>query len=91
MSHNVEGPTRPIPKWLVSARNGLYVENGVAPSLWRPFGVHHARQVGSAVTACGLPAFGWQLFWDLPFPSHVDAACVECRVVVLRSDFSMVG
>jgi hypothetical protein len=91
MASSLEDPTPSIPTWLVTAPNGLYVENGIAPSLWRPFGNHHARQVGSTATACGMAAYGWQLFWDLPFPSQLEVTCGECRTAVLKSEFRKVG
>lgn len=31
----------------------------------RPYATAHARKVGASTTACGLPAAGWPILWEL--------------------------
>lgn len=60
----------------VSAKEGIRL----------PYGVQHARQVGSRLTACGLAAIGWELFWDQSFPDRSTSPCPECVHVVARTE-----
>jgi hypothetical protein len=80
MSDTTNVTARPLPTWLVSARNGWRdFGPGRRPSKWRPYGVQHARQVGALLTACGEPAADWEMFWDLPFPAEPRLTCSDCR------------
>ena len=49
-----------------------------------PFGVRHAREVGRSVTACGLLARNWPMFWEMPFAPEVPGRCAECADAVVR-------
>jgi len=93
---------RALPSYFVSARHGTLVHPPTGGSLWRPFGVHHARRVGEPTTACGLTALDWRIFWEMPFPgsgsdpSSSVETCEECLVVVSfmeeqRRNFSDLG
>lgn len=73
---------RGIPTWFASAPHGRYVLSSGAVPLWRPYGIHHARQVGASRTACGRGALGWELFWEVPFPDYTAETCRECALVV---------
>jgi hypothetical protein len=42
-----------------------------------PFGVGHIRKVGSNVTACGLNATSWMIFWTTPV-DDVENFCLDC-------------
>jgi hypothetical protein len=64
------------PAYLVSAPHALVPEIGA--DLKRPYGVWHARQVGSLQTACGQSAVTWRYFWTLDFSQAGAAACSEC-------------
>lgn len=68
--------------WFVSAPHGRLTRNNPGEPRWVPFGKAHARQVGSSFTACGQPALGWKLFWDMPFPDSDAETCAECRELV---------
>ena len=84
MSKHMAGLKRVLPTWFVSSRNGCYVV-GAQASAWRPYGTHHARRVGSIVTACGVSAVGWEFFWDMPFrfPRPVPTTtCHDCLAAV---------
>jgi hypothetical protein len=63
-----------VPRWFVSAPHRVSRQDDA-----EPYGVHHAREVGSSRTACGAPALGWPFFWDSRFVASVDAcgACVR--------------
>ncbi|HSV40350.1 MAG TPA: hypothetical protein VLI04_16430 [Nocardioidaceae bacterium] len=75
--------TQVVPTWMVSARNGHRVRGGGAEGgRWVPYGLQHARQVGSSTTACGIGAVEWQIFWELQFPGARGATCPDCRRVV---------
>ena len=83
MSDTALSTIRPLPTWLVSARNGCHeLGPGGRPSRWRPYGLQHARQVGALVTACGEPAADWEMFWDMPFPAEPRITCADCRLLV---------
>jgi hypothetical protein len=73
-----------LPTWLVSSRNGVVLLRDGDGASWRPFGVHHARSVGSPLTACGEGALGWELFWDMPFPAEESGSCVACLDAIQR-------
>lgn len=76
-------PPRALPEWLVSsphARRPPHPDDR-AP---RPYGLHHARRVGSPYTACGLPAQGWPFFWDLPFGRDLTSSCPACVDAIRR-------
>ena len=64
--------------WAVSARHRSSA--AVKPAL--PFGVWHARQPGDPFTACGLPAAGWPIFWELTFAQGRSKMCAECQAVM---------
>jgi hypothetical protein len=85
MSGTPPSTVRRLPTWLVSAPHGQHIDAPGFQTLWRPFGTHHARKVGSSRTACGLVALGWQLFWDMPFPNEMSVTCVECRAAVVNA------
>ena len=83
MSETIETKKQVVPTWFVSARNGRRTASSQGRTWqWRPFGLHHARQVGRPVTACGVLAAEWQLFWDMPFPAEPGSTCPDCRRVV---------
>ena len=82
MSAKIRPAARVLPSYFVSARHGTFVHDNGGTS-WQPFGVQHARKVGSPFTACGLGALDWRIFWELPFLSApAAAACEECMVAV---------
>jgi hypothetical protein len=70
-----------LPEWLVSSRHARTPRPSDAAS--RPYGLQHARRVGSAYTACGLPALGWRYFWDMRFGEEPDSTCAECLYAVV--------
>ena len=71
--------------WLVSARNRITVGNWERTE-WRPYGQHHARKVGSLMTACGASAVEWPMFWDMEFDAGDPKACPECARAVARAE-----
>jgi len=82
MHESTENTAQIAPTWMVSARNGQYVREASGTSAWVPFGLQHARQVGSATTACGLASFEWQIFWELRFPAERGPSCPDCKRIV---------
>jgi hypothetical protein len=71
-----------LPIWYVTSSHGTRIANPSGPAQWQPYGLHHARQAGSIVTACGLWAAEWQIFWDLAFPSAPGQT--TCRMCLHR-------
>jgi hypothetical protein len=71
-----------FPKWLVTSRNGRFERTEPGEVRWAPFGVRHARQVGSGWTACGQPAIEWKFFWDMPFTRSTNDKCEACCLAV---------
>lgn len=71
-----------VPTWYVTSPHGTRVETPTGRAEWQPFGVHHARQAGSILTACGKWAVDWEVFWDLPFPSSPGQT--TCRPCLLK-------
>lgn len=69
-----------VPRWFVTARHGVRVAQG-SKTQWPPFSTHHAREAGSAVTRCGLPALDWAIFWEMPFDAFGEGACCECSSI----------
>jgi len=53
----------PPQSWLTTTNH----VDRLSPKGREPWGVRHARVSGASRTACGLPAAGWKMFWDLPF------------------------
>lgn len=65
------------PTYLVTAPHGVPQRAGDAhPRL--PYGLWHARRVGSLQTACGRSAVTWQFFWTLTFADAGPHACPDC-------------
>ncbi|KRB76083.1 hypothetical protein ASE01_13710 [Nocardioides sp. Root190] len=55
----------------------------------RPSAVVHAKEMGTATTACGLWSYSWRKMLDLPFPLPVGAApgaksCPACLAKVIE-------
>ena len=75
------------PTWLVSAKHRRVVSRD-GDSEWYPVGVHHAREAGENLTACGLVAIGWPVFWLMPFRAGRSTSCVECTAAVTRAEAS---
>jgi hypothetical protein len=74
-----------LPTWYVSSSHGHRIVTPDGDQRWRPYGVGHARQVGSSRTACGIGALGWELFWDMPFPTRAGSICGACLAEIVRS------
>jgi hypothetical protein len=75
-----------LPTWFVSTAYATARRESGAEAIRRPYGIQHARQVGSYLTACGLGAFGWELFWEAAFPSESPSTCEECVRAVTQAD-----
>ncbi|GAB7007807.1 hypothetical protein JCM18899A_52830 [Nocardioides sp. AN3] len=80
------GTIAPVPTWLVSTAHAYMQRVSAKEGIRLPYGVQHARQVGSRLTACGLAAIGWELFWDQSFPDRSTSPCPECVHVVARTE-----
>lgn len=74
---------RAVPVWLVSTSRSSrrHVTRGAVP-----YGMQHARQVGSPLTACGLTAIDWEIFWSVEFPDSDHSTCTDCVRVVQSAD-----
>jgi hypothetical protein len=49
----------------------------------RLIGATHAKQVGTAVTVCGLSATSWRTLWEVRFvPAKLRGACPACLALV---------
>lgn len=78
---------RVLPRHFVSARHGTQLRDAATGVTgWRPYGLQHARTVGSPTTACGLSAVEWPIFWELAFPRSPEKSCEECLAVVRFAD-----
>jgi hypothetical protein len=62
----------------------------------QPFDTWHARRLGDRYTACGQPAIGWPIFWEVTLAEGRDRTCPDCltalygnRVSVGRPSTSM--
>lgn len=67
--------------WLVSTPHRLVGVNG-GGSAPLPWGLRHARRMGSTWTACGLPALSWRIFHESPFGSDTADECGACAHAV---------
>ena len=47
-------------------------------------GPFHAKAMGTAVTACGLPAASWVKLWDVPFARAPQPTCRQCFDLVAQ-------
>ena len=70
-------------QWLVSAAH-VALEDVDGHKVERPYGVMHARESGSGLTACGQYAIGWRMFWEIRFRPTDPRACPDCIVAVAR-------
>ena len=75
------------PTWLVSAKHRTVIARD-GDSEWYPVGEHHAREAGENLTACGLVAIGWPVFWLMPFKPGSSVSCTECTGAVKRAEAS---
>jgi hypothetical protein len=80
----MSGSTARLPTWYVSSSHGRRIVTPNGDQQWRPYGIEHAREVGSSRTACGVGALGWELFWDMPFPPGAGPICEACLAEVVR-------
>ncbi len=71
-------------RWLVATPHRRL---GIGPSGfgWTPYGLRHARQMGSNRTACGLPAVSWVIFHELAFVPGANGTCRECASVIAET------
>jgi len=72
------------PTWLVSAKHRAVVSRD-GDRAGHPVGDHHARQSGENLTACGLVAIGWPVFWLMGFQPDDPTSCPECITAVERA------
>lgn len=72
-------PPRPIRRWYVTSAHRV-VRQGPGPAEV-PFATGHLKELGSAATACGLPAVNWSILWDLPL-RQVETVCQACTEIV---------
>ncbi len=70
-----------LPRWIVSSHHARRVFRGYEVS-YLPYGAHHAREIGSTVTACGLPAHFWRNFYDQRYMPAAPGSCPRCDEVV---------
>lgn len=47
-----------------------------------PWGTHHVKLEGSLVTACGVSAVAWPIFWGRDFDAVAKGACPRCAQVL---------
>jgi hypothetical protein len=74
--------TAPTPApWLVATPHRRQTMSG-SDIEWAPYGVRHARQIGTPKTACGLPALTWTNFHGMRFSPGDDRTCPACSRVV---------
>lgn len=71
------------PTWLVSTPHS-FLNRTDGRGVRLPYGTQHARKVGSQLTACGVGAFDWELFWETPFPDDPSSSCHDCLRVTAR-------
>jgi hypothetical protein len=76
-SASKDSPTPLESQWLVSVPHTALREVD-GHSVERPYGVIHARESGSGLTACGQYAVGWRIFWELRFSTTDADSCPEC-------------
>jgi hypothetical protein len=54
-----------------------------------PWGTYHLKENGGAMTACGMSAVTWHVFWGRAADPTDSAACPECiRRVQLRRQYA---
>jgi hypothetical protein len=76
-----------LARWLATCPNGTWQPRGTG-TVWVPYSMPHAREVGASLTACGRFAVGWELFWDLPFRPEATDVCQECAEALKDSHSS---
>lgn len=69
-------------RWFVSVPHSV-LEEVHGQRVERPYGVIHARESGSGLTACGKYAVGWRIFWELRFRTTDARACPKCIEAVI--------
>lgn len=70
------------PPFLVTAAHAV-PSGPTSPDAGAPYGLWHARTIGSLQTACGMPAVTWHYFWSLRFHQAGARACPDCTRIVL--------
>lgn len=51
-------------------------------SVVEPTSEIHAKEVGTVRTVCGLYAFSWVRFWDMPFGTGRFPRCERCEALL---------
>jgi hypothetical protein len=73
-------------RWMVSSAHVLHGPVGTPP-MWDPQRVHHAREMGTIVTACGRYAATWTNFYFWAYTPGGTGACADCdRAIALGGD-----
>jgi hypothetical protein len=62
-----------LTRWYVTATHTIGAHGAELP-----YGTRHARGPGDPMTACGLRALDWPIFWDMPFSGRQEQACPAC-------------
>lgn len=76
MSSN-DGTTKRVARWMVSSAHVLRSPDGDV-QLWDPQWVHHARELGTIVAACGRYAATWTNFYFRAYVPGGIGSCAEC-------------
>ena len=50
----------------------------------KPYDTWHARRLGDRVTACGVAAPGWPIFWEVTLAQGRDRTCPDCLTALYR-------
>ena len=75
LAHTTLGPDWPA--FLVTAPHDVAMPSEHKHSRL-PYGLWHARKVGSFHTVCGMSAVTWHYFWTLDFEDAGPNTCPEC-------------
>lgn len=69
-------------RWFVVAQCGQW---GGADGARSPGSLTHAKEMGTARTACGLNCGTWVKWWERPFPMPSAPTCRTCLEVVVSA------
>ena len=68
-------------RWFPTVASGRWDTRSTEPRFISVVPVH-AKEMGSASTACGVITTGWARLWEFEFPENAEHMCGECRLVL---------
>lgn len=72
-------------RWFAASIHRRRVLNGTMAT-YEPWGVVHAREIGSLTSLCGTSSTSWNMFFDRSFTTVDPTSCPDCSAAARSMD-----